>query len=245
MISDILTTCEECLKRHERPLSVARLRTESSALREISENALVRILRTAAKDPELRIRVRTTGNLEEFYLSDSPAPDRIYRGEYRFYQPLRSLLERMGHRVVVLEHTTARREERGAGTWRYPDLVGIRGAALIGYEVKAQLNMAGVRKSFFQCLSNSIWANERYVVVPQAAISDGARAEFETLARILPVGLISLRCDPDLLNAAAPDVYALEILMQCPDGDREESMVQNLKARWPEFAEALDSLGLR
>ena len=42
---------------------------------------------------------------------------------------------------------------------------------LWSFEVKKELNVSNARKSFFQAVSNSSWANEGYLVA--TSISDG------------------------------------------------------------------------
>jgi hypothetical protein len=102
---------------------------------------------------------------------------------------------------------------RGAGgnQWLHPDIVamqpvdkewndmirtcvkqgGGQSVRLWSFEVKKELNSGNVRKSFFQAVSNSSWANEGYLVA--TAISDNAvEQELRMLSALHGIGVILL-----------------------------------------------------
>ncbi len=105
------------------------------------------------------------------------------------------------------------RNTRGSGgnQWLHPDIVamqpvdkqwndlirtcvkqgGGQSVRLWSFEVKKVLNSTNVRKSFFQAVSNSSWANEGYLVA--TAISDSAvEQELRMLSALHGIGVILL-----------------------------------------------------
>lgn len=65
---------------------------------------------------------------------------------------------------------------------------------LWSFEVKKELNVSNVRKSFFQAVSNSSWANEGYLVA--AAISDSnVEQELRILSSLHGIGVILLNLE--------------------------------------------------
>ncbi len=105
------------------------------------------------------------------------------------------------------------KNSRGAGgnQWLHPDIVAMQpidkdwnelirscvkqGAGqsvrLWSFEVKKELNTSNARKSFFQAVSNSSWANEGYLVA--TSISDGnTEKELRMLSALHGIGVILL-----------------------------------------------------
>jgi len=93
-----------------------------------------------------------------------------------------------------IEHTKAQRDSKGTNVWKYPDVTNIKWSDgiinLIGdkyildknmlqmksgsgdplfdvdsSELKVEVNLSNYRKSFYQCVSNSSWANTTHLVV--------------------------------------------------------------------------------
>lgn len=65
---------------------------------------------------------------------------------------------------------------------------------LWSFEVKKELNSSNVRKSFFQTVSNSSWANESYLVA--TTISDAnVEQELRMLSALHGVGIILLNVE--------------------------------------------------
>ena len=105
------------------------------------------------------------------------------------------------------------KNSRGSGgnQWLHPDIVAMQpidnelvrscvkqGAGqsvrLWSFEVKKELNGANVRKSFFQAVSNSSWANEGYLVA--ISISDNnVEQELRMLSSLHGIGVILLNLE--------------------------------------------------
>lgn len=101
----------------------------------------------------------------------------------------------------------------GGNQWLHPDLVGMEnlsehwhpevrncvGASAIqktklwSFEVKIELTMGTVRKSFFQTVSNSSWANLGYLVA--AEITTDALKELRLLSSLHGIGVIQLNSE--------------------------------------------------
>lgn len=136
--------------------------------------------------------------------------------EHALYDPLqRFLSEELG--VVsrrIRESTSANRRGRNGNKWLHPDIVGMlapgqewhdvvrqcsmamptRKAKLVAIEVKLRLTAGTVRESFFQAVSNSLWANSAYLVATEVKGED-TFAELTTLCSLHGVGYISLDHD--------------------------------------------------
>lgn len=108
------------------------------------------------------------------------------------------------------------KNKRGAGgnQWLHPDIVAMQtvdkewnelirscvkhgtgqSVRLWSFEVKKQINGSNVRKSFFQAVSNSSWANEGYLVA--TSISDGVvEQELRMLSALHGIGVILLNLE--------------------------------------------------
>ncbi len=162
-----------------------------------------------------------------------------------------------------LNHLTASRSTKGIHKWRFPDIVGIRKtnyqdgilkvANLTGqkyfpeiasFEVKKDLSKGKMRDYFFECLSNSGWANRRYVVVvsdlQQASkIEDEVISEFRKLSLRYHVGLIQIKTINTNLSY---EKEGSSILVECPRQDLDLEIMNDLCASLPEFKDWLESL---
>jgi len=99
--------------------------------------------------------------------------------------------------------------------WLHPDMVGVRFTKLrsdiaesfmklinrgdtfefISYELKKELrNDYELKKSYFQAVSNSSWANRGYLVAFE--INDNLREEMERLNNAFGIGIIHLKANP-------------------------------------------------
>lgn len=95
--------------------------------------------------------------------------------------------------------------------WLHPDLVGfwfpfedytrelldLSGggfavARFYSFEMKRELNMANLRESFFQAVSNSSWANEGYLAAPNIDESEEFRSELGRLSGSFGIGIVEL-----------------------------------------------------
>lgn len=116
-------------------------------------------------------------------------------------------------------------EKKGFGEWVHPDIVGcyfpfqdwrsevvevsnaMGNAAikLYSFELKRELSVSNLRESFFQCVSNSSWANEGYLVAAAIDTDDDFRNELKRLSTAFGIGVIHLDIeDPDSTEILLP-----------------------------------------
>lgn len=134
-------------------------------------------------------------------------------GEMALYEPLQRYLY-SEERIVskrINETTSSNKRGRNGNRWLHPDVVGMlvpgqgwsqsvrdcsmalptRKAKLIAIEVKLRLTAGDVRESFFQTVSNSLWANRGYLAAVEIKGKE-TREELETLCALHGVGYISI-----------------------------------------------------
>ncbi len=58
--------------------------------------------------------------------------------------------------------------------------------------MKRELNLGKLRESFFQCVSNSSWANESYLVAAEISKNDDFMSELTRLSSSFGIGIIRL-----------------------------------------------------
>ncbi len=133
------------------------------------------------------------------------------KGEFILYPILcRWLHAKWGVYTKIINDKQSKKRKKGDNEWLHPDVVGVHislpktglpkwreetwelakemGANLVklySFEVKKELYLSNLKKSFFQALSNSSWANESYLV---AEIFDDENPEFETELKRLSTG---------------------------------------------------------
>lgn len=73
--------------------------------------------------------------------------------------------------------------------------VGVNSIVLYSFEIKRELSFANLRESFFQCVSNSSWANESYLVAARISEDDDFINELSRLATSFGIGVIELDLD--------------------------------------------------
>lgn len=113
-------------------------------------------------------------------------------------------------------------DKKEFGEWVHPDMVGCYfslgdlepdvfdltksfgsvGIKLFSFELKRDLSFYNLRSSFFQCVSNSTWANESYLVAAKFLDDDDFLDELKRLSTSFGIGIIRL----DLLNPNASEV---------------------------------------
>ncbi|MCB1306419.1 MAG: hypothetical protein KDK37_19150, partial [Leptospiraceae bacterium] len=144
---------------------------------------LVRRIRKLVHRKQSEITTRKDGSIRVY--CHTPAAPMAIVNERELDGPLVEFLQqRLGVQAQPIQHPGGQRKETGSNRWRYPDLVGFSnynglsepvrhlasstGAGfleLYSFEVKIRLEtIAEVRQAFFECLGNSGWANQRYVV---------------------------------------------------------------------------------
>ncbi|QQV04127.1 MULTISPECIES: COG2958 family protein [Chryseobacterium] len=110
----------------------------------------------------------------------------------------------------TINHSISSKKE--FGEWVHPDMVGcyyrtqdwkkevgdfsnaigVKSIVLYSFEIKRELNFANLRESFFQCVSNSSWANESYLVAARISEDNDFMKELERLCLSFGIGVIEL-----------------------------------------------------
>lgn len=120
--------------------------------------------------------------------------------------------------TLTIRHEISRKTEKNSNEWLHPDLVGVRFnfidwdyslrdlsmmlggynyVELLSYEIKKELNPGNFRMHFFQTVSNSGWANERYLCALYIDPDEEFRQELKTLSCEHGIGIIELNMEPD------------------------------------------------
>jgi len=149
----------------------------------------------------------------EEYISTTSISNKSSLSEHDLYPILINYLNSEHNLYCMRIDEKKSRNQRGSGgnTWLHPDIVAMQAVdkewnelvrtcvkngdgqsvRLWSFEVKITLNSSNVRKSFFQAVSNSSWANEGYLVA--TAISDNkVEQELRMLSALHGIGVILL-----------------------------------------------------
>jgi hypothetical protein len=126
----------------------------------------------------------------------------------------------------TIKHHVSNKKE--FGEWVHPDMVGcyfsmedwkkevydfsnaigVRAVVLYSFELKRELNFGNLRESFFQCVSNSSWANEAYLVAAHISENEDFFDELSRLATSFGIGVIQLNIeDPHSSEIIIPAKY--------------------------------------
>lgn len=126
----------------------------------------------------------------------------------------------------TIKHHVSNKKE--FGEWVHPDMVGcyfrmedwkkevydfsnsigIKAVVLYSFELKRELSFSNLRESFFQCVSNSSWANEAYLVAARISENDDFMDELSRLSSSFGIGVIELNLeDPDSSEIILPAKY--------------------------------------
>jgi len=147
------------------------------------------------------------------YTSPTSIPNKSSLSEHDLYPLLTNYLNSEHNLYCMRIDEKKSRNLRGSGgnTWLHPDIVAMQAVdkewnelvrtcvkngdgqsvRLWSFEVKITLNSSNVRKSFFQAVSNSSWANEGYLVA--TSISDNkVEQELRMLSALHGIGVILL-----------------------------------------------------
>jgi len=130
----------------------------------------------------------------------------------------------------TIKHFTSNKKE--FGEWVHPDMVGcyfrmedwkkevydlsevigVRAIDFFSFELKRELNFGNLRESFFQCVSNSSWANGAYLVAARVSENDDFMDELERLSASFGIGVIELNLeDPHSSEVIIPAKYKKNI----------------------------------
>ena len=110
----------------------------------------------------------------------------------------------------TINHSKSSKKE--FGEWVHPDIVGCKfpiqdwsdevlkisqtvgnnSLILYSFELKRTLNLSSLRSNFFQCVSNSSWANESYIVAAEISKNADFRSELKRLSTSFGIGVIEL-----------------------------------------------------
>lgn len=74
----------------------------------------------------------------------------------------------------------------------FSNAIGVRSVVLYSFELKRELSFANLRESFFQCVSNSSWANESYLVAGRISEDEDFFDELSRLSASFGIGIIEL-----------------------------------------------------
>ncbi len=147
------------------------------------------------------------------YISTTSIPNKSSFSEQDLYPLLINYLNSEHNLYCMRIDEKKSRNLRGSGgnTWLHPDIVAMQAVdkewdelirtcvkngdgqsvRLWSFEVKITLNSSNIRKSFFQAVSNSSWANEGYLVA--TSISDNkVEQELRMLSALHGIGVILL-----------------------------------------------------
>lgn len=74
----------------------------------------------------------------------------------------------------------------------FSNAIGVRSIVLYSFELKRELSFSNLRESFFQCVSNSSWANESYLVAVRISEDEDFFNELSRLSASFGIGVIQL-----------------------------------------------------
>lgn len=133
--------------------------------------------------------------------------------EHSLYEPLQRFLadEMMIFTKRIRESTSSNRRGKQGNKWLHPDVVGMsapgggwnelikqcaialptKKAMLVSVEVKARLSTGNIRESFFQAVSNSLWANQAFLAAAEVS-GENTWSELRMLCALHGIGFISI-----------------------------------------------------
>ncbi len=121
----------------------------------------------------------------------------------------------------TIRHEECKKDKKGKCEWNYPDIVGVyfpynkyfpyngyeeetlkflhhtgqKRHKLFSFELKKELSFSNLKKSYFQAVSNSTWANEGYLVVFKIEDEDDILDELRRLNQSFGIGVIKLESE--------------------------------------------------
>ncbi|GAA8282380.1 hypothetical protein KVJ89_00470 [Helicobacter pylori] len=148
----------------------------------------------------------------------------------------------------TIRHEECKKGEAGECKWNYPDIVGVyfpynkhfpyngykeetlkflhhigqKRHKLFSFELKKDLSLSALKKSYFQAVSNSTWANEGYLVVfgIEGKNKDKVLDELKRLNQSFGIGVIKLESEISNSKILLPakekeiDVLTLNMLIE-------------------------------
>ncbi|WQW36454.1 hypothetical protein KVK38_06545 [Helicobacter pylori] len=154
----------------------------------------------------------------------------------------------------TIRHEECKKGEGGQNEWNYPDIVGVyfpynkyfpyngykeetlkflhhtgqKRHKLFSFELKKELSFSNLKKSYFQAVSNSTWANEGYLVVKN--IEEDVLDELRRLNQSFGIGVIKLESEISNSKILLPakerkiDIPTLNMLIEQSPKDFEPFM---------------------
>ncbi|GAA7161573.1 COG2958 family protein [Helicobacter pylori] len=153
----------------------------------------------------------------------------------------------------TIRHEECKKGEAGECKWNYPDIVGVyfpynkyfpyneykeetlkflhhigqKRHKLFSFELKKDLSLSALKKSYFQAVSNSTWANEGYLVVfgIEGKNKDKVLDELKRLNQSFGIGVIKLESEISNSKILLPakekeiDILTLNMLIEQSPGD--------------------------
>jgi uncharacterized protein len=168
-------------------------------------------------------------------VNDNSIPDDILTTKKKKFdyleKDLHKVLSSFGYYYLhcytkTINHSISSKKE--FGEWVHPDMVGChfsmedwkkevydfsntlgaRAIDLFSFELKRELNFGNLRESFFQCVSNSSWANHAYLVAARISENEDFFEELSRLSTSFGIGVIELNVeDPHSSEIVIPAKY--------------------------------------
>jgi len=158
-------------------------------------------------------------------IKETTSKEEAYR-ERDLHKLLSSYLKNLGIYSKTIFHELSKNSKDSHQKWIHPDMVGIKFLHLktktsqtflkavnradtfkiTSYELKKEINTDyELKKTFFQAVSNSSWANYGYLVAFE--ISDSLNEEMERLNQSFGIGIIQLKPNPYESKILYPSKY--------------------------------------
>ena len=163
-------------------------------------------------------KIESNINFDDNFTNEEPEKVKLQKKSYSerdLHKLLSSFLKNTGIYSKTIFHEQSKNSKDNNQKWIHPDMVGIKFLNLktkasqnflkavnkadifkiTAYELKRELNTDyELKKSFFQAVSNSSWANYGYLVAFE--ISDSLDEEMERLNQSFGIGIIKLKANP-------------------------------------------------
>ncbi len=163
-------------------------------------------------------KIESSINFDDNFTNEEPKKvkqQKISYSERDLHKLLSSYLKNTGIYSKTIFHEQSKNSKDNNQKWIHPDMVGIKFLNLktkasqnflkavnkadtfkiTSYELKKEINTDyELKKSFFQAVSNSSWANYGYLVAFE--ISDSLDEEMERLYQSFGIGIIKLKANP-------------------------------------------------
>lgn len=165
-----------------------------------------------------------------------------------------SYLKSKGVYAKTILHEESKSSKDDTQKWAHPDIVGVKfvklksdisvkllktlekkdSCEIISYELKKEINSdTELKKSYFQAVSNSSWANRGYLVAFE--IGDHLKEEIERLNKAFGIGVIKLQSNP----------FESQVLFQSSYRDLDYQTIDklcNINDKYKDFIEQIITL---